>query len=175
MDESQNFSAAPLDVEKILKVLEKHNVEFMIVGGLAAVVYGSTRMTWDIDVLPNQSDENLSNLVTALKELEAGLRISDSKTLPADFDIDSLRRSQIIECRTKYGDLDILKNMLTQDFRRAEFDELAKKSTQTAAYGMSLMLVSLEDMIGSKKAARRPKDLQDLAVLEELQRRKNKE
>ncbi|MFC7571771.1 nucleotidyltransferase domain-containing protein [Klenkia terrae] len=62
------------DAEPILAVLDRHGVEYVIVGGYAARVHGSTRPTRDVDVTPATTQENLDRLAAALRELDARIR-----------------------------------------------------------------------------------------------------
>ena len=66
---------APLDPACIFEVLARHGVEYVLVGGLAAVLHGSTAMTNDADIVPDAAGDNLTRLSAALVELEARLRV----------------------------------------------------------------------------------------------------
>ena len=65
---------AELDVERLLGCLTRHGVEYVVVGGIAAVMWGSPRNTFDLDVCPETDPGNLDALAKALVELEARLR-----------------------------------------------------------------------------------------------------
>lgn len=59
----------PLDIDRVVEVLERHRVQYLLVGGVAARFHGSERLTEDVDVLPDDDDENLRRLAAALTEL----------------------------------------------------------------------------------------------------------
>jgi len=68
-EDEEQFDPVP-----ILAVLERHRVEYVVVGGYAAVIYGATRPTGDIDITPATTEENLARLAAALTELGARIR-----------------------------------------------------------------------------------------------------
>ena len=68
---------------EILAVLDRHGVTYVLIGGYAALVHGSTLPTTDIDITPRRDRENLAKLVAALDELDARVRVSpDVEALP---------------------------------------------------------------------------------------------
>ena len=69
--------ASSLDLERILRTLERNGVEYVLVGGLGARAHGATRPTEDVDVVPRSSGENLDRLAAAPRELGARLRVGD--------------------------------------------------------------------------------------------------
>ncbi|MGH9157868.1 MAG: hypothetical protein ACRD1K_18990, partial [Acidimicrobiales bacterium] len=70
-------TAPPLNVAELLRLLDAHGVRYVIVGGLAATAQGAGRVTFDIDVVPEWSTENLERLAGALKDAGAQLRVPD--------------------------------------------------------------------------------------------------
>jgi hypothetical protein len=67
---------ALFDLARILTTLDRHGVEYLVVGGLGARAHGATRPTQDIDFVPNSSRENLDRLAGALRELGGRLRVA---------------------------------------------------------------------------------------------------
>lgn len=65
----------PLDIDRVVEVFDRHHVQYLLVGGVAARLHGSERLTEDVDVLPEDGDENLRRLAAALTELGAFLRV----------------------------------------------------------------------------------------------------
>ena len=66
---------AALDPQCLFTVLDEHGVDYVLIGGLAAVLHGSTAMTNDADILPDNDAHNIERLGVALGELEARLRV----------------------------------------------------------------------------------------------------
>lgn len=62
------------DFLEILRVLSKHNVDFIIVGGVCGVLHGAPVTTFDLDLVHSRAPENLARLMTALEELGAFYR-----------------------------------------------------------------------------------------------------
>jgi hypothetical protein len=74
----------PIDVAAILDALDRHGVEYVLVGGLAARLHGSPLLTDDLDITPASDRENLERLANALRELEARLPGPEDVEFPLD-------------------------------------------------------------------------------------------
>jgi hypothetical protein len=76
------MSAEPpgFDLERILTTLDRHDVEYLLVGGLGARAHGATRPTQDVDFVPHSTRENLDRLAGELRELGARLRMAPRRT-----------------------------------------------------------------------------------------------
>lgn len=64
------------DLERILTTLDRHDVRYLLVGGLGARAHGATRPTQDVDFVLHSTRENLERLATAMRELGARLRVA---------------------------------------------------------------------------------------------------
>src|ERR1700710_2278150 len=64
----------PLHLKKLLEVLDRHSVAFIVIGGIAGVVYGSGYPTYDFDLLYDREEANLEGRAEALIELKVPLR-----------------------------------------------------------------------------------------------------
>jgi len=165
--------APPLRVEHLLRTLDEHDVRYVIVGGLAAAAQGAGRVTFDIDVVPEWSTENLDRLADALRAMNAQLRVPDSAD-PVDFPLDarSLRGFEVSTWRTDSGDLDVIIGTPTAERGRLSgFDELVDRSHALEAYGLTILVADLKDIIESKQALAREPDLVALPELRRLQAR----
>lgn len=160
--------APPLQVEMILGLLAEHAVDYVIVGGLAAVASGASRVTFDIDVVPEWTDENLDRLAAALNAAGARLRIPKSAAIEFPIDARALRQSEVSTWRTMYGDVDVIIGTPTAERGvLADYRRLVGKASAREAFGVVVQIADLEDVIQSKQAlAREP----DLAALPELYR-----
>jgi hypothetical protein len=135
----------------------------VLIGGFAAVYHGAAHLTFDIDITPETSTENLGRLSAALTELDAKIRTPD-ETVPFRRDAASLARSGIWNLTTRYGDLDVT---VTPSGTQG-YDDLHRDAARTTVLGIQIEVASLADVIRSKEAADRPKDHLSLPLLRRL-------
>jgi hypothetical protein len=164
------------DLERILTTLDRHGVEYVMVGGLGARAHGATRPTEDVDFVPRSTGENLQRLADALRELGARLRVAgmsdeEARQLPIVVDGPTLAAFGSTTWATDAGSIDVLHDLPTATGRRS-YDELSSRSTTTRLDGIVIRVAALDDIVASKQHADRPKDREALPELEELQRRK---
>lgn len=139
----------------ILAALDQHHVAYVLIGGFAAQQHGATRPTEDIDITPATDPDNLARLADALRELGAGIRITDAPGgLPFDTSADALRGVSMLNLRCPHGDFDISFTPSGTD----GYPDLAKSASARTVDGITVRLASLADIIRSKTAAGRPKD-----------------
>ena len=164
---------SPLDRDRIIECLSRHQVEYLLVGGIGAQMHGATRPTRDFDSLAATSQENLDRLASAMRELNARLRVDgmtdeESRSLPLPIDAESLARMDISTWRTDAGDLDVLTAIPTREGGRASYEELVTRAERVQIGGVVVSVAGLEDIIASKEWANRPKDREALVELREL-------
>ena len=151
--------------EQIFRILEAYGVCYVLIGGLAATLHGSPLRTGDADICPASNAENLERLARALSEMQARIRAPDAPHgLPLACDARFLVGVDLLSLSTEYGDLDLA-------FRPAGtdgYDDLAQRTVRYELEGVVVPVADLEDVIRSKAAAGRPKDLATLATLREL-------
>ncbi|MGH8926573.1 MAG: hypothetical protein ACRDWA_18405 [Acidimicrobiia bacterium] len=165
-------SAAPLQAKELFALLDQHDVHYVIVGGLAAIVHGSARATFDIDLVPDWSDANLKRLAAALRAANAQLRVPDAGPVDYPIDLESLRAFEVSTWRTRYGDLDIITGTPTLlRGRLALYPDLARRAHRREAYGITILVADLADIIESKQALARESDLAALPELHRLRDR----
>ena len=151
------------DAERQLVLLGEYRVECVIVGGVAATLHGSSLVTRDLDVCYNREEKNLVRLVTALRLVNAGLR-GAPKDLPFRLDEETLRRGLNFTFTTDIGDVDLLGEVPgVGDYAKA-----SEEAEVMALFGFSYQVLSLPDLIVSKRAAGRPKDLLAIPELETI-------
>lgn len=149
----------------LLAHLTLHGVDFVVVGGLAAVMYGSERNTFDLDICPAQDAGNLDALGKALVEIEARLRgIEDD--VPFVPDGRSLRGMQILTLDTSFGPLDVL----THPDGSPPYRSLRGRAERMDLGTASVLVASIDDLLAMKQAAGRPKDKEDVERLEAIKR-----
>lgn len=160
---------APFDPERLLDALSRHKVNFVLIGALAARLHGFPRLTADADITPAGDKPNLERLAAALKELDARIYTeSIPEGLAFDCSSTMLARARMWNLITAAGRLDIA-------FEPAGvegYDELKKDAERFEAFGVRFLVASLDDIIRSKEAAGRPKDLDDVAILRAMKRMK---
>jgi hypothetical protein len=148
-------------------VLDRHRVEYVLIGGYAATVHGARRPTQDIDIAPSTTQENLSRLTAALQELQAGIRVDNmSEGLPFDTSAKALRGVRMLNLRTPYGDIDLT----FEPAGTHGFDDLVAQAAARDVEGVVVYVASLGDIIRSKEAAGRAKDDDALPELYRLAR-----
>jgi hypothetical protein len=154
-----------------LSALERHQVSFVAVGGLAAQWQGAGRPTKDLDVCPAWDHENLDRVARALQDLGARLKIADSSPEGVAIPIDAvmLSRMEITTWRTDAGDLDILLG-IPRDSRwnLARYEQLRENAIVLEIGEHTILVAALEDIIRSKEIANRPPDHEALPELRQL-------
>ena len=159
-----------LEAGLILKALLDANVDFVLIGGLAAQVHGSPSLTRDVDLCVDLDRDNLEHLASALETL-AAIRRGLPEGVRAPLDVRALRAGDLFTLRTRYGDLDLLAHPDPD----LDFASLATRSITAELFGFRIRVASLEDLMAMKRAAGRPKDRIELEILgalrEELDRR----
>jgi len=157
--------APEFDAKTMLRALLEHQVDFVVIGGLAATTHGSTLVTFDVDVTPRRTRDNLARLSEALTEL--GARIRDDAGGPGlrfNHDAASLADAQMWNLTTDVGDLDL--SFVPAGTRG--FDDLVRDAVRVDIGGVTLLVASLADVIRSKEAAGREKDRAALPLLRKL-------
>ena len=149
------------DFERILTSLRSADVAFVIVGGVAATVHGSARLTSDVDVVYERSRANIERLVRALTPLNPYLRGAPAG-LPFKFDVETVRRGLNFTLTTEAGPMDVLGEITGI----GDYGAVLAVSEELALYGASYRCISLDALIVSKRAAGRPKDIEAVAELE---------
>lgn len=156
------------DPAAVLRTLDAHGVDFVVIGGIAAALHGSDHVTTDIDITPRRSKENVTRLSAALDDLDARIRVEGiADGLAFDHDGASLLRAGVWNLTTRCGDLDISFVPSGTD----GWDDLRPSAVVVDLDGTSVAVASLADIIRSKEAADRPKDRFVLPSLRELHRR----
>jgi hypothetical protein len=157
---------ADVDVSTIIETLARHNVQYLVIGGFAAELHDvAIPPTRDIDVTPAATENNLMKLAVALSELNARFRVldgpSDGVKIPGGITSMWLASMVTVTLITNAGPLDIA---LRPD-GTAGYDDLHESVTIVMYEGLEVPVASLADVIRSKEAAGREKDLLVLPAL----------
>jgi hypothetical protein len=157
------------DAEELVRVLNAHQVEYVLIGGLACVLHGAPIGTVDVDITPARTEANLSRLADALRALNARLRVpGESEPVAVALDSRTFRLMNTVTFRTRAGDLDVA---LLPDGTEG-YPDLVRGRVDIDIDGVTFPVASLDDVIRSKAAAGRPKDLAVLDLLREVQHRR---
>lgn len=151
--------------ERILEVLARHHVDYVLIGGLAAARHGSPFATQDVDITPEVKPDNMQRLSDALRDLDARIRAEGiDGGIAFDHDGDSLSANGVWNLTTAFGDLDISLRPTGTD----GYADLVRGAKEVTALGALVRLAALEDIVRSKQAADRPKDRRVLPTLREI-------
>ncbi|MEW6687803.1 MAG: hypothetical protein AB1452_01815 [Pseudomonadota bacterium] len=160
--------AAPFDPERIVTVLARHGVRYVLVGALAARLQGFPRLTADADITPARDAGNLERLAAALRELKARVYTEDlPQGLAFDISAPALARAEMWNLVTSAGRLDIV----FEPAGTKGYEDLRGNAQRFEVFGVELHAASLRDIVRSKKAAGRPQDRQDVAVMRAMLRK----
>ena len=147
----------------ILAGLNRHGVEYVLIGGFAAAIHGSPYVTSDVDVVPATDKENLERLSAALDALGAKVRSPDGP-LPFSHSAESLRGLRVLNLTTESGDLDLT----FVPSGTMGYADVVRDAEEVEILGLVVPVASLADVIRSKEAAGRDKDLLQLPTLRSL-------
>jgi hypothetical protein len=164
--------ANELDLVAILRELTDANVEFVVVGALAASLQGAPLVTFDLDVVHKRSEENVRRLLTALQKLEATYRDPAGRRLAPD--AAALAKGGHHLLITSAGPLDVLGAI---EGGRG-YEELVTRTIELeVAPHLRVCVAELELLVELKAEGAREKDRAALPILrrtlEEARRRKD--
>lgn len=162
-----------LDLGRLIEVLDRHGVEYLMVGGIAAVAYGALRPTEDADCVVSRDRANLDRLAISLRELNARLRVGgmsddEARLLPVQIDATTLDMAGMSTWMTDAGPFDVLAGLEAPDGRLVPYEELIERETVLQGNGFVIRAAALEDIIAAKERANRSKDRDALPELRVL-------
>ena len=154
---------------EILRVLTHYQVDFIVVGGVCAVLQGAPIATFDLDIVHSRKPENLDKLITALEALEAYYRVRhDLKLKPTLSHLSSPGHQLLM---TRYGPLDVLGAI----GKGHEYDELIRQSIELdVGESLKVRLLTLEKHIQIKEEVARDQDKAVLPILRRTLEEKSK-
>jgi hypothetical protein len=150
---------------RILRELAVGGVEFVVIGGYAAIAHGSPRLTNDLDISYSPEPANLEALGSVLVGLEARLRgVADD--VPFVADAGSLRQVELLTLDTRHGPLDLL----AAPGGGPGWAALRRDAIEVDLDGVTVPVASLDHLKAMKRAAGRPQDLLDIEELDAIER-----
>jgi hypothetical protein len=151
------------DFRGLIRTLSDANVEFIVVGGVAATGHGSARFTSDLDVVYRRTPSNISRLVSGLAPLNPYLR-GAPPGLPFQWGDETLKKGLNFTLVTSLGALDLL-GEITGGGR---YEDLLPHSLTINLHDNECLCLGIEWLIRVKRAAGRPKDFEAIAELEAI-------
>ena len=150
----------------LLKRLSEHEVEFVIVGGVASVLHGSNLVTRDLDICAPLTRENLTRILGALSDLTPRFRMTPDKR-PLSANPEDYVGYKNLYLLTDWGQLDILSEIMGL----GNHENVARNAITVDLGGISCRVLNLDALILAKKSLNRPRDRQALIELEAIRER----
>ena len=154
-----------VDFEGLFDALREGGVNFVIVGGTAAVLHGAPLTTEDVDIVHERTPENVDRLLAVLATLDGRIRDLSGRVILPNAAILSGRGQ--VQMTTRLGPIDVLCEL--HDGRG--YNELLAHSVAFGDAGLDVRVLDLETLIAVKRAAGRAKDRLALPVLIALQKK----
>jgi hypothetical protein len=156
----------PLDLRELFRVLAEHDVDYLVIGGVAAQVHGRRRTTKDLDVTPAPDAENFVRLAAALAALDAHpTTLGPSAPTPT---AEQLRLAPVVPpLTTRHGELHILNEVPGA----SEYAVMRTRALKTDLDGIAMLIVGVDDLIRMKRTIGRPSDIEDIEDLTTVARR----
>lgn len=157
---------------ELFELLERHGVKYVVIGGAAMVLQGSSYITEDVDVLYERSPENCRCLAEALGSISPRLRVEGTtESLAAPIDAPSIRAGMNFTFTTALGDFDIFGEVPGV----GKYDSaVALADEYELIEGYATKVLSISGLIKAKRAAGRPKDLAAIPELEAMEELRNR-
>lgn len=149
----------------LLEALQEEGVDYVLVGGLAAAMMGTTRITRDIDLAYATHQENLERLCAAINRFKPRhLLLGKPEGTSFDLAPNDLRKHRIVQLATSIGQIDLID-------RIAGFKSYGELKSYAVEHdiGFPVRVLATEGLLKAKRAMKRPKDVQDIVELEALQ------
>jgi hypothetical protein len=154
-----------LHAEEILRRLTARGVDFVVIGGIAAVLHGSAQATYDLDICYATDAVNLGALGEVMMGLGARLKGVDAP-VPFVPDAATLRRIELLTLVTSQGELDLL----SRPTGSPGYQALRRHADRFDLDGFTVLVASIDDLIAMKARAGRRKDLAAIEELEAIKR-----
>ena len=153
------------NLPELIRGLVAQGVDFVVIGGIAAIAHGSPRLTRDLDIAYARDQANLEALGSVLVGLDARL-FEVNEDVPFVADADTLANVQLLTLTTSAGRLDVM----TQPSGAPSYEVLRNRATRERVAGVSVLVASIDDLISMKQVSGRSKDLADIDELEAIKR-----
>lgn len=156
------------ELNQLLQRLSDAEIDFVIVGGFAAMLHGSTLVTRDLDVCALLTNKNVAKLREALRELNPVHRLTSQKLSFLDNPDPGVPLKNLY-LKTEWGAVDILGSIMGV----GDFARVRAASIEIELFGRRCRVISLEDLIEAKQALGREKDLLAVRELRAIEEKKH--
>ncbi len=156
------MASSGLDLAEILRRLRAADLDFIVIGGIAMVIHGSSKATFDVDVMYRRSRDEVRKVVEALADLHPRPR-GFPPDLPFIWDEATLNNVTVATLTTDLGDVDFL----AEAEGSGGYESLKAGADEYDFRDMTLRVASLHDLLNMKRAAGRSKDDVHIAELED--------
>ena len=151
---------AKIDFLSLLRTLDRHRVDYLVVGGMAAVLHGAPITTFDLDLVHSRREDNVARLLGARKELDACYRIQPERRLRPSASHLASAGHQLLT--TRFGPLDLLGEIGAG----YTYENLLPGSVAVqVGEGLSVRVLNLETLITIKEQLGEDKDRAVIPVL----------
>jgi hypothetical protein len=153
----------PADFSVLIRALVSHDVRFVVIGGVALILHGSSYVTEDIDLAFERTRDNAERIAAALKPFRPRPR-GFPADLPFVFDAQTIVSGQVLTLQTSIGAVDLLGEVPGV----GTFTDVWNRSEAVTDDDMTFHILTIDALIAAKRTANRPKDQPGLLELEAL-------
>jgi hypothetical protein len=143
------------DMKDFIALLEKHDVAYLVIGGFAVNYYGYVRTTQDFDLLLSPSRENAQKMMKVLKEFGFGEAGISQEIMEVE--------GTAIHLGVEPNRIDVLTRI-----RGASNKDIFSRKKRIRYLGVSMNIISMRDLLSSKRISKRPKDKADADELRKI-------
>ena len=158
-----------VDLSQVIPPLVEANVDFILIGGMAAILHGSARVTFDVDVVYSRTPENIERLAAGLAPHKPYLREAPPG-LPFTWDAKTIRSGLNFTLTTRLGDVDLFGAVAGGE----TYQDLLAHSFDVDAFGVRFKCIDLPTLIRIKEVVGRARVHEALAELRVLLEEKEK-
>lgn len=144
------------DTKTILQRLLENRVDFVVVGGLAATLYGASTVTYDLDVCLDFSQENILKMMEAVRELNPRIRAQQGWILLESLSPERVSTLGNLYLQTDSGGLDLMGSLR----EIGSYKDVVQRSVQLEVFGSPCRVLEIQALIEIKEGIGRPKDRQ---------------
>jgi hypothetical protein len=162
--------------ERIFRELQKKEIRYLVIGGIAVNIFGYSRATGDLDIMISFDKDNLDGFIALLLELGFKPRIPVKIEEIGDSEkIDKWKKEKHMKVFSVYNPANELENIDIMIENYIDFDTAYKRRERVTASNIEIPVISIDDLIELKKIAGRKRDEIDILALQKIKELKNEE